>query len=173
MKKIIAVLICALFVGHIYAQSKTSLNTHSSVVFPTEPLEMKDKGMVMHLGYLDKNEKILGMAIAVDLGQDGIDSSFFNDKTNDSLFTALIVHNLGTKMDGATLVSKAKAKVGNSRGLDLEYKIDNPTEDFPYKSVYMRGVFEGTNSYLLFVVSNDGTTAFPLKNQFFNSLKID
>jgi len=174
MKFIYFTLFCLLPFGNIFAQYKSKLSTRSSVVFPSKPQELTKEGHVIYTSALDKESKVTGMATAIDVSQFGVDSSAIASNYDNTLFVDLILQTIVGQYDGMEIVSKKKVTIGRLLGYDLSFKNNNPpTKELPYRNVYARVLFAGSNVFALTVLDEAGANGGVYKDKFFSSLKVD
>jgi hypothetical protein len=155
------------------AQNKVKLDSRATVVFPGKTQEMHSEAGPITYSTLDKDNKVMGMAAAIDISQYGIDSTAIAANYNNSMFVDLILQNVVGQYSGAELVSKKKVAKGNLMGYDVVFKNHNPTEEVPYDNIYAHVMFSGSHIYALSVLDVPGVSGLSYTEDFFNSLKVE
>jgi hypothetical protein len=156
-----------------FAQFTAKINAQASVVFPNKPKEMQEQGQQLLYNTLDRENKVTGMATAIDAAQYGVDSISLVANYNNTMFIDLILQNVIGQYSGMQLVSKKKIAVGKMMGYEVTLSNDAPSEKVPYKNIYAQICFAGTNIYALTVLAEDKVDATPERDKFFRSLKVD
>jgi len=174
MKRLMIILICLLSAAQLFAQYPTQLNHHASIDFGATVDIKKEKEETYFFAPLDEAAKIIELAHVLDLNSLHVDTSFFKDSYNDSMVSALIIHNLPTQIEGMKLDSKKMITFGKSRGMDFVYKITKSEDGLPSRYLYLRVLMANHELYYLFVFLADADTqSLKVKDHFFNSLKIN
>jgi hypothetical protein len=173
MKKLFILVLCLLSFANIFAQYKSQLSPRSSVVFPSKPQEMQKEGHVVLFSMLDKENKVTGMATAVDVSQFGVDSASMAANYNNTMFVDLILATVVGQYDGMEVVSKKKIAVGKLMGYDVVFKNSAPSKDIPYVNVFAHVLFAGSNIFAMTVLDEAGSDGSLFKDKFFNSLKVN
>jgi len=173
MKRFFLCLLCVAATATGYSQQKVKLDSRASVVFPGKTNEMQGEAGPITYSPLDKDNKVMGMATAIDVSQFGVDSTAIAANYNNSMFIDLILQNIVGQFAGAELVSKKKVANGKLMGYDVVFKNHNPTADVPYENIYAHIMFLGSHVYALSVLDANGANGAAFTEDFFNSLKVD
>lgn len=173
MKSICAILIALTISLPCFAQFTAQINPQASVIFPNKPKEMQEQGQQLLYNTLDRENKVTGMATAIDAAQFGVDSVSLVANYNNTMFIDLILQNLVGQYSGMKLVSKKKITVGKMMGYEVTFSNDAPTEEVPYKNIYAQVCFAGTNIYALTVLAQNKVDATTERDKFFRSLKVE
>ena len=174
MKKLLILIACLCFATNIFAQYPTKLNDHATIDFSGTVDIKKDDGRTYFFAPLDDEGKRVEVAHVLSLKKLYADTTFFKDKYNNSMISALLLHNLPNKMEGMKLISRKKIVSPVFHGVDLTYKVEGKSVDLPYNYLFLRGVLDGHELYYLYVFLFDtNTESIKIKNHFMNSLKLN
>lgn len=166
-------LVCIFNCHSLSAQYQATLYKGCTVTFPTKPQEMNQEGIPYLYNTLDKEHKVTALATMLDAAAYGMDSVLLAYNYNNPVFIDILVQSFLGQFAEVTIKYKQKIAEGKYMGYLIQLENDVPTEEIPYKDVYVKALFAGSKVYALAVLQEPNVAAGSLKDDFFASLKLD